>query len=70
MGLTASANVHRVTRIETQRIDHGDFVSHEFAFLTEDGTVVEVNAFAAEHLELVELGDSKSRALQRAEVTR
>jgi hypothetical protein len=46
-----TTNIHRVKPIRLERIDFGNFISHQFTFETEDGDV-EISAFASASLEL------------------
>jgi hypothetical protein len=54
MSIVSTSNIHHVASIHFARVDHGSFVTHAFTFTTEDGSIVEVSAFAEAALTLTE----------------
>jgi hypothetical protein len=61
-----TTNIHRVKSIRLERIDFGNFISHQFTFETGDGEVC-VSAFAPEPLEML-VTASRSADAQSVEV--
>lgn len=54
--ITATMNLHNVVSIHKEVVRFDTFVSHQFTFTDDKGNEVSISAFAAEALEIVEVG--------------